>query len=42
MVRACSTNGEERNAYRGLEEPEGKRQLLRPRRRQVDIKMDLN
>jgi hypothetical protein len=43
MGRACSTNGEERNAYRILVgNPEGKRPLGRPRRRWVDnIKMDL-
>jgi hypothetical protein len=43
MGRACSTNGEKRNAYRILvENPEGKRPLGRPRRRWVDnIKMDL-
>jgi hypothetical protein len=41
--RACSTNGEKRNAYRILiENPEGKRLLGRPRRRWVDnIQMDL-
>jgi hypothetical protein len=43
MGGACSTNGENRNAYRivvGM--PEGKRPLGRPRRRWVDnIKMDL-
>jgi hypothetical protein len=34
--------GEKRNAYRSLvEKPEGKRPLGRPRRRWVDIKMDL-
>jgi hypothetical protein len=43
MDRAYSTNEEKRNAYRILVgEPEGKRQLGRPRRRWVDnIKMDL-
>jgi hypothetical protein len=43
MGRACSTNGEKRNAYRILVGmPEGKRPLGRPRRRRVDnIKMDL-
>jgi hypothetical protein len=43
MCRACSTNGETRNAYRILVgKPEGKRPLGRPRRRWVDnIKMDL-
>jgi hypothetical protein len=41
--RACSTNGEKRNAYRILVGmPEGKRPLGRPRRRFVDnIKTDL-
>jgi hypothetical protein len=41
--RACSTNGEKRNAYRILvAEPEGRRPFGRPRRRWVDnIKMDL-
>jgi hypothetical protein len=41
--RACSTNGEKRNAYRILVgKPEGKRPLGRPRRRWVDsIKKDL-
>jgi hypothetical protein len=35
-------NGEKRNAYRILVgNPEGKRPLGRPRRRWVDIKMDL-
>jgi hypothetical protein len=34
MGRACSTNGEKRNAYRILVgKPEGKRPLGRPRRR---------
>jgi hypothetical protein len=39
----CSTNGENRNAYRLLVgKPEGKRPLGRPRRRWVDnIGMDL-
>jgi hypothetical protein len=43
MGRACSTNGEKRNAYRIMEgNPEGKRPLGRPRRRWVDnIKMDV-
>jgi hypothetical protein len=43
MGRACSTNGEKRNAYRILVGmPGGKRPLRRPRRRWVDnIKMDL-
>jgi hypothetical protein len=43
MGRACSTNGEKRNAYRILVgNPEGKRPLGRPRRRWVDnIKLDL-
>jgi hypothetical protein len=43
MLRACSTNGEKRNAYRILVgKPEGKRPLGRPRRRWMDnIKMDL-
>jgi hypothetical protein len=43
MGKACSTNGEKRNAYRILMgEPEGKRALGRPRRRWVNnIKMDL-
>jgi hypothetical protein len=43
MGRACSTNGEKRNAYRILVgKPEGKRPLGRTRRRWVDnIKMDL-
>jgi hypothetical protein len=42
MSRACSTNGENRNAYRILMgKPEGKRPLGRPRRRWVDnIRMD--
>jgi hypothetical protein len=43
MGRACSTNGEKRNAYRVLVgKPEGKRQLGRSRRRWVDnIKIDI-
>jgi hypothetical protein len=43
MDRACSTNGETRNAYRVLVgNPEGKRPLGRPRHRWVrNIKMDL-
>jgi hypothetical protein len=43
MGRACSTNGEKRNAYRILMgKLEGKRRLGRPRRRWVDnIKMNL-
>jgi hypothetical protein len=43
MGRACSTNGERRNAYRILVgKPEAKRPLGRPRRRWMDnIKMDL-
>jgi hypothetical protein len=43
MVRACSTNGEKRNACRILMgKPEGKRRLTRPRRKSMDnIKMDL-
>jgi hypothetical protein len=43
MIRACSTNGDKRNAYRILVgNPEGKRPLGRPRHRWVDnIKMDL-
>jgi hypothetical protein len=42
MGRACSANGENRNAYRILVgKPVGKRPLGRPRRRWVDnIKMD--
>jgi hypothetical protein len=44
MGRACSTNGEKRNAYRILmRKPEGKKPLGRPRRRWVDsIKIDLS
>jgi hypothetical protein len=43
MGRACSTNGEERNAYRILAgKPVGKRPLRRPRHKWVDnIKMAL-
>jgi hypothetical protein len=43
MDRACSTNGETRNAYRILVgKPERKRSLGRPRHRWVDnIKLDL-
>jgi hypothetical protein len=43
MGRACSTNGEKRNAYRLLVgKPEGKRLLVRPRRGSVvNIKMAL-
>jgi hypothetical protein len=43
MSRACSTNGERRNAYSILVgKPEGKRPLGRRRRKWVDnIKMDL-
>jgi hypothetical protein len=43
MGRACSTNGENRNAYRILvRKAEGKRPLGRARRRWVDNnKMDL-
>jgi hypothetical protein len=43
MGVACSTNGENRNAYRLLVgKPEGRRPLGRPRRRWLDnISMDL-
>jgi hypothetical protein len=43
MGRACSTNGEKRNAYRiRMGKSEGKRPLGRPRRRWVgNIKIDL-
>jgi hypothetical protein len=43
MGRECSTNGEKRNTYRILVgKPDGKRPLVRPRRRWVDnIKMYL-
>jgi hypothetical protein len=43
MSRACSTNGEKRNAYRTLVgKPEGIRPLGRPKRRRVDNnKMDI-
>jgi hypothetical protein len=43
MGRACSTNGDKRNAYRILVgKPEGKRPLGRPTRRWEDnIRMDL-
>jgi hypothetical protein len=42
MDRACSTNGNRRNAYRILVgKPEGRRPLGRPRRRWVNnIKID--
>jgi hypothetical protein len=43
MGGSCSTNGQERNAYRLLvRKPVGKRPLGRPRRRWVDnIRMEL-
>jgi hypothetical protein len=43
MDRACSMNGEKRNAYRlFVGKPEGKRSLERPKRRWVDsIKLQL-
>jgi hypothetical protein len=42
MGRACSTDGEKRNAYRILVgKPEGKRPLGRPRRRWEDIKINI-
>jgi hypothetical protein len=42
MGRACSTNGEKRNANMLVEKPEGKRPLGRTRRGCVDnIKMGL-
>jgi hypothetical protein len=43
MCRACSTNGEKRNAYRiFVGKPEGKKPLRRRRRRWVDnIKRDI-
>jgi hypothetical protein len=43
MGEACSTNGEKRNACRLLVgKPEGKRPLIRPRRRWVhNIRMNL-
>jgi hypothetical protein len=42
MGRPCSTNGEERNAYRLLVgKPEGRRPLGKPRRRVDYIRMDL-
>jgi hypothetical protein len=42
MGRACSTNGQRRNAYKTwVGKPEGRRPFGRPRRRWVDnIKMD--
>jgi hypothetical protein len=42
MGKACSTHGENRNAYRILVgKPEGRRPLGRPRRRRADsIKID--
>jgi hypothetical protein len=37
MGRACSTNGEARNAYKSLVgKPKGRRPLRRPRRRWVN------
>jgi hypothetical protein len=43
MGGPCNTNGEKRNSYRlFVGKPEGKRLLLRPRRRWVNnIRMDL-
>jgi hypothetical protein len=42
MDRACSTNGEKRNAYRILlGKPEGKRPLERPRRGGDNIRKEL-
>jgi hypothetical protein len=43
MGGVCSTNGEEKNAYRLLvEKKEGKRSLGRPRRRSLyNVRMDL-
>jgi hypothetical protein len=43
MGRACSTNGEKRNAYRILVgNPEGKRLIGRPKHRwEGNIKIDL-
>jgi hypothetical protein len=43
MDRACSMNGAKRNKYKILlGKPEGKRPLVRPRRRWVDyVTMDL-
>jgi hypothetical protein len=43
MGRACSTNGEKRNAYRILlGKPEGKKPIGRPRRMKVEnIKIEL-